>query len=343
MAKVLVVATSRKTRGGIASVVKNHESGAQWQTYHCKWIETHIDTSSFAKVLYFVRAMVQYLFLLPAYDIVHIHLAAPTRKIPFIFLARVLHKKIILHLHFPDPATSIWNKKRSKRYKWCLERADIVITLSKGWKKMIEDTFHLNNVTVLYNACPAVNRKDTTDKEPYILFSGTLTHRKGFDDLLIAFSKIHDKCPDWRLVFAGNGEIEQAKQLAIERGIEKKCIFLGWVSGDGKDAAFRKASAFCLPSYAEGFPMSVLDAWAYGLPVITTPVGGLPDVLENQVNALVFEPGNTDQLAECLLSITDDSLRKRLSASSIHLSESIFNSVEINRQLGQIYNSLEES
>ena len=49
MAKVLVIATSRKTRGGITSVVKAHETGEQWKKYHCRWIETHRDGNSIRK------------------------------------------------------------------------------------------------------------------------------------------------------------------------------------------------------------------------------------------------------------------------------------------------------
>ncbi|MGC3978517.1 MAG: hypothetical protein QM751_09995 [Paludibacteraceae bacterium] len=71
--KVLVVATSHKTRGGITSVVKAHETGEQWKKYRCRWIETHRDGNSFRKILYFLKSIVQYLLVLPFYDIVHIH------------------------------------------------------------------------------------------------------------------------------------------------------------------------------------------------------------------------------------------------------------------------------
>ena len=57
MFKVLVIATSRKTRGGITSVVKAHEKGEQWNNYHCKWIETHIDKNGKYKLWYFIKAL----------------------------------------------------------------------------------------------------------------------------------------------------------------------------------------------------------------------------------------------------------------------------------------------
>lgn len=55
MTKVLVVATSRKTRGGITSVIKAHETGEQWKEFHCKWIETHIDKCIFLKLIIFYQ------------------------------------------------------------------------------------------------------------------------------------------------------------------------------------------------------------------------------------------------------------------------------------------------
>lgn len=65
MTKVLVVATSHKTRGGITSVIKAHQQGAQWKEFHCKWIETHIDKGMFWKLFYLIKGLTTYLLLLP--------------------------------------------------------------------------------------------------------------------------------------------------------------------------------------------------------------------------------------------------------------------------------------
>jgi glycosyltransferase involved in cell wall biosynthesis len=87
--------------------------------------------------------------------------------------------------------------------------------------------------------------------------------------------------------------------------------------------------------------MAVLDAWAHGLPVITTPVGGLPDVLIPGINALVFEPGDTVGLAELLNElITSNALRQRISEESIKLSQGTFSIASITKQLNEIYLSL---
>jgi glycosyltransferase involved in cell wall biosynthesis len=87
--------------------------------------------------------------------------------------------------------------------------------------------------------------------------------------------------------------------------------------------------------------MAVLDAWAYGLPVITTPVGWLPDVLKHGENGLVFEPGNINQLAENLkLLILNKVLREKLRNSTRELSNTAFNIQTIEKQLDNLYTKL---
>jgi len=177
--------------------------------------------------------------------------------------------------------------------------------------------------------------------EKIILYAGTVNVRKGYADLIRAFAKIAPRFPDWEVVFAGNGEIEEGKALARSLSVGKQIVFAGWVNGEKKDNLFRKACIFCLPSYAEGFPMAVLDAWAYGLPVITTPVGGIPDVAIDGENMLLFNPGDIKKLSENIeLLITDEALRNKISRASIEFAIGKFNIDTINRQLGEIYATL---
>lgn len=96
-----------------------------------------------------------------------------------------------------------------------------------------------------------------------------------------------------------------------------------------------------MPSYAEGFPMAVLDAWAYGLPVITTPVGGIPDIAKDGENLLLFEPGDCNKLAiQMEHLISDKNLREKISKHSSILSETKFNVYTINEEIKILYANL---
>lgn len=342
MPKVLIVATSRKTRGGITAVIKAHETGEQWSKFHCHWVQTHRDGPAWRKVWYFATAMLEYCLLLPFYDIVHIHhsLQGSThRKYHFFKLAKLFGKKTIVHLHCGNQLLECWNQDYQDMYSRC----DAGVALSNNILNIIQS--HVgkkDNLQVVFNPCPNIGRPvDEREHKKEILFSGTLYEGKGYRDLIRAFGKIAGKFPEWKVVLAGNGEVELGKSIAAELGISDQVEFLGWVSGDQKDKAFRESAIFCLPSYAEGFPMAVLDAWAYGLPVITTPVGGIPDVAKDGENMFLFNPGDIDALAVQLeRMITDDALRERITEASQDFAANKFNVNTINKQLGDLYEEL---
>lgn len=344
MIRILVIATSHKTRGGITSVVNAHKKGEQWQKYHCKWIETHIDKGTGWKMLYLIKGWLTFICLLPFCKLIHIHMSEPPsaiRKCLFMPFAKLFGKKVIVHFHAFSPDTTL-NSKYKSVYKYLFNQADCVIVLSQLWKKYVNDAFNLGDkVKVVYNPCTTEILSEKYKKQNIILYAGTVNKRKGYADMIKAFAKIASQYPDWKIVFAGNGEIDNGKKLAKELGIESQTLFLGWINGKDKDKAFKEASIFCLPSYAEGFPMAVLDAWAYGLPVITTPVGGIPDIAKDGENLLLFQPGDCDKLAiQMERMIKDKQLRANIIKQSSVLAETIFNIKTINKEIENLYNEL---
>lgn len=345
--KVLVVATSRITRGGITSVVKLHEKGEQWNAFSCKWIQTHRDGSMATKLWYFFKSFTAYAILLPFYDLVHIHLSEPPsakRKKLFMGLARLFNKKILLHFHLSDEKF-LYDPNNFDLYRGLFTKADLVLVLSEQWRRWINDSLKLTekdgvNMEVLYNPCSEVNRVEDR-RENRILYAGTIMHRKRYADLIEGFALIANKYPDWKVAFAGNGEIEKAKALVAKRNIEQQIEFLGWVKGEAKDAAFQRASIYCLASEGEGFPMAVLDAWSYGIPCVMTPVGGIPDIVDDGKQGLIFPVGDTQCLAEKLEQlILDHELRKTIVAETDKFVYGTFSVDVVNRQLGDIYTKL---
>lgn len=348
--KVLVLSTSRKTRGGIGAVIEAYQKTELWHKYHCRWIATHRDRGSIIKLWYAVTALVQYIALLPYYDVVHVHFSScqsALRKSIFVYIAKVFHKKVVAHFHAYSIHDTLGGKYKGV-YKFLFSSADVIIVLSDLWKKAVaeyyKDDIISNKIRVLYNPCVQVKHKaneKAVAKKKYILYAGNVETRKGYFDLLKGFAMISSRHPDWNLVFAGNGDIEKGKKLSEELGISDRVKWLGWVSGSDKDSAFCQASVFCLPSYAEGFPMGVLDAWAYGIPCVVTPVGGLPDIVVDGENALVFPVGDVDKLAAQLdRMINDNGLREKIAQASLTLARTTFNIENINRKLGEIYDSL---
>jgi glycosyltransferase involved in cell wall biosynthesis len=342
--KILIIATSRKTRGGITSVIKAHQTGEQWEKFHCRWIETHRDGNLWIKVWYISTALLKFIALIPFYDIVHIHLAtgltSANRKLIFFIMAKFLHKKIIFHFH-PSNEKYLFEKKNKKILFYLFSKSDLVLVLSSKWKELIRTTLNLEeNIRVLYNPCPQVIRS-YEPKKTHILFAGSIIPRKGYDTLLKAFARIAKKHPDWKIIFAGNGEIYKAQQVANNLEIIKQVQFLGWVSGQEKERAFQEASIYCLPSIGEGFPMGLLDAWAYGIPCVVTPVGGIPEIVTHEKNGLIFPIDDFNELSAQLTKLIEHrELRKTIVKNSDVYVTGIFNINNINKRLDKIYSSI---
>ena len=350
MPKVLVIATSQKTRGGITSVVKAHKQGAQWKYHKCKWIETHRDGSNIRKIMYLISAFFKYIMLLPFYDIVHVHLtlgSSGKRKLPFIRIAKKINKKVIVHFH-PSTEKILFEHNDHKLGEKIFGTADLLILLSPQWIRWVNEAYPNNNfkMKVLYNPCPKVNRRNI-ERKKQILYAGTILKRKGYDILIQAFAKIAKDVPGWKIVFAGNpyyengiNEIEHGKRIAESYGITSQIEWLGWISGEMKEEVFNESSIYCLASDGEGFPMGVLDAWAYGIPCVMTPVGGIPDIVRDGVEGLLFPIGDIEKLSiqlKCM--IIDVELRKNIVKATDTYVNKIFEMQEINKQLGNIYDT----
>lgn len=340
--KVLVVSTSNRSRGGIATVVSAISKQEVWTKYECCWIKTHIDKGYVQKLWHLFSSLLKYIVLLPFYNIVHIHVSttvSANRKYIFFKLAKIFGKKTVIHLHCGSQLSDIWNSKYEDMFTNC----DMCLTLSKSIKVYIESRVKpKGKIEVLYNPCQDVTNKNTLIEEnKTILFAATLYKAKGYLDLIEAFGKISKKYPEWRLLLAGNGDQQKGHAMAKKFEIEERVEFLGWVKGNKKDEIFRTSTIFCLPSYAEGFPMAILDAWAYGMPVITTPVGGIPDIVVDGENGLLFNPGDVDTLANKLeMLINDQDLRKSLSEEAFKLSTTIFSLKTMSDKLSEIYDKI---
>lgn len=343
MKKVLIIATSRKTRGGITSVIKAHETGIQWKKYHCKWIQTHRDGNSFRKLGYLVIAILEYIVLLPFYEIIHIHLTggnSERRKRIFFNLARICKKKTILHFH-PSGEQILNDNSNCLRLYNIFQKADLILVLSEHWKSILQNKLHItSDIKILYNPCPQISPPNDTRKKQ-ILFAGTLIQRKGYETLLKGFALIASKYPEWKIIFAGNGEIKRAQNIAKNLSIANQVTFTGWISGKVKERIFQESSIYCLASNGEGFPMGILDAWAYRIPCVVTPVGGIPDIIIDGKNGLIFPIGDFQTLAKQLEKlITYKDLRESIVKESDKYVNGIFNIDNINKQLDTIYSTL---
>ena len=134
--------------------------------------------------------------------------------------------------------------------------------------------------------------------------------------------------------------MDQVKEIIKQNGLENIAMFQGWVNGEKKVHLLNMADAYILPSYNEGLPISVLEAMSYSLPVISTTVGGIPEILKNGENGFIMEPGDKDAIYHAVVSLMEDkSLCKDMGKKSFEKVQ-VHLPVYVEKQLETLYDSL---
>jgi glycosyltransferase involved in cell wall biosynthesis len=156
-----------------------------------------------------------------------------------------------------------------------------------------------------------------------ILFTGRLLGWKGLGVLLHAVKRLSDR---ERLFVTGSGQVDTWRRYAASLGLgPDRVTFLGVVPREELLERLRRASVVAVPSFMESCPYSLIEAMAFGKPVVASAVPGIMDMVEHERSALLVPPGNPHALAEALTRVlTDESLGRRLGAAAAELAKERF-------------------
>lgn len=323
---ILMLGTRFDTMGGISSVVNTYRADGLFERQQVHYVATHGDGNAMRKLQLAVYAMIRVIGLLLAgkVDLAHVHISSRAsfwRKLIVSLPLVVARKPVVLHLHgsefhiFHDEECS---SQARRLVRWFFERSARVIVLSGSWLDWVRSRFPNARVVLIHNP---VNVSAVSEFEARaaatLLFLGRIGQRKGAYDLIPAVAKLLPAFPDLRLIMGGDGDLEKAKHMAKSLGLAEHLELPGWVTGAAKQALLGRASVYVLPSYHEGLPMSVLEAMAAGLPVVSTRVGGIPEAVRDGVDGFLIDAGDVDALEDRLRALLSDAdLRRRMGESA---------------------------
>lgn len=242
-------------------------------------------------------------------DLLHLNMsvyASTWRKMGLALLAKLFAVPVVVHVHgggfdeiyaTSDPLTKLATKVLFR----C---ADRILVLGAHWQSFVQKEFNIpsERLQQLLNAVPMPPEQPPRDFNAPILeivFLGEVGTRKGVDVLIPALAKIAD-LPNWRMTIAGNGNIERYKAEAAALGIAERVQFTGWLNPQAAQEILQRGHILVLASRQENLPMSVLEAMAYGLVVVSTPVGAVPQVLKDGESGYLVAMGDEDALAAAL-------------------------------------------
>ncbi|MBD2336438.1 glycosyltransferase family 4 protein [Calothrix sp. FACHB-156] len=318
---ILMIGASLEQNGGIATVEKLiiKSINADIQVQH---ITSHDEGSIIHRLIVFTKAFIKLIWCLSIQKIalVHIHLSdggSVLRKAILLIVAAIFGKPVLMHAHGAEfhvtySKLPVWAQKS---VSWIFRQSQGFIVLSNTWKDYYVSNLGLNpkQVIVMPNPTeiPAQIPHRTNSSQLNLVFCGRVGQRKGAFDLIEAFAKLPDSQKAYtHLILAGDGEISKAQDLAASLNLKEKVTFLGWINATQMNQLLSQANIFVLPSYNEGLPMAILEAMGWGLPIIATPVGGIPELIFQKQNGLLVSPGNILELSQAIeLLIADESLR----------------------------------
>jgi len=350
---VLMVGTNASCKGGIASVVRGYQQSGIFDEFKVTYVSTHCDGRAVAKVMAAIKGWSLFVVHCVRLDapLVHIHTASRLsfwRKYVVCIIARLFRYPYILHLHggeFVDFYQSECGPLAKRLIRISFQRAARVAVLSGEWKQRISNLFGDVEVEVVSNAVALPPESATVSfgsngKSAVILFVGRLVKGKGINDLIGAFAKVSTEFPDVKLVCIGDGNADLVRKLAVSLGVGKRVECPGWIDPEQCFEYYRGSSIFVLPSYAEGLPIALLEAMSWQLAIISCPVGGIPELVQDGENGLLVRPGDIDGLANALrVLLTDPKLRSRLSVAARATIEEKYSTESNLRCLRQLYAS----
>lgn len=311
--KVLMVGVDEKRYGGMWTVASNYINSEEYnKKVNLEYVATSTNGSAFKRLFFMLKGFYKIAKLLNKkdFDIVHIHMAEKGSTFRKGYVAKMANKKgskVIIQLH-AGPFMAWYNDlSESKKQKIIkiFGYADKVLVLGEYWKKELSTLIDDKKMSVLYNGVtiPSKNLYKLSNRN--IVYMGVLKREKGIYDLIEAIDVIKNKLPeDAKVLLCGNDLEGDIAEVIKSKNLNDRIQMLGWINEKERDSIYRKARISVLPSYFEALSMTIIEAMSYGIPIITTDISTMKEILGDK--SVLVQPGDVKALANHILEMFDD-------------------------------------
>lgn len=298
--------------GGMAAVLASYNEYFE----NMQFIPTWRNGNILVKIWYAVYSyffFIWYMLFVRSVKIVHIQGAAFAsfeRNVFFVKVGKLFGKKVVMHMHCADFESYYNPSKHKQRIVDTINACDLYLVLSDSWKQYFESIGVKSNIIKVLNNTitpPVTKRVKRSTDILNLLYLGVIGQRKGIYDILNAL-KDNKEMFEGKVVLriGGNQEEEKLQACINEYGLQGMVKFEGFVSGEKKIECLNWADVYILPSFNEGLPIGILEAMSYRHPIISTPVGGIPEVVKDGVNGIMVKPGNVQEIAKAISAFVGD-------------------------------------
>jgi len=252
-------------------------------------------------------------------DVVHIHSAlAPTvtvlRAALLALAGRARGSAVIVHAHGGNIQSWLTTRLRRSLLRLAMLPAHRVVACWTAGEEALRQVLPAERVTLIDNGVPVDGYPELEGDHdpPRILYVGLLTPRKGVLDLLEASRLLRERgVPHETWLLGGTPDEGPAAEAEVRAGLDGSAKLLGTRAPEEMPGEFAHADVFCLPSWWEAMPLSVLEAMAAGLPVVATDVGDVARAIVDGETGYVVPVRNPAKLADALGTLVVDSAQRR--------------------------------
>ena len=269
------------------------------------------------------------------------------RHFPDLMLVTTAHGWV--HKTWKTPLYYAIDRWSMKRYQHviCVSRdlyeASRKLGLPEDRVSLIDNAIALDDYDIDLDQDKAKQELGVSPESKLVVAVGRLSDEKGFDILIDSVTQLINAGQNVELAIAGEGAFRDALQSQIEASGHADRIRLLGFAKDPR-AVYRAADCYALSSYREGLPNVVLEAMTMRVPVISTRIAGMPDLVEDGVNGLMIEPGSVDELAAAIQKIVNDApLSQRLAQAGRETIESRFDFSKRMNKIAAIYGRVTQS
>lgn len=346
--QIVMLGTDWRSPGGMTAVIHQYHAAGLWQQWPILYLATFHHDRLGNKLKLAASAALRLLGLLlrGRVALVHAHGAVYGsfwRKGLLLMLARLFGVPTIFHLHggeFVHFYETCCGPRRRWLVRYLLRHMGVICVLSQRWADLLQTVEPACKPEIVPNpiGLPAQAAQPQAGR---LLFLGRLRDVKGVYELITALSLLRERFPHLRLVLGGDGDQAPLWAHARAQGVADMIEMPGWIDGDAKASALREAEVFVLPSHYEAQPVCILEAMAQGVPVVATSVGGIPDMCDDGVHALLVPAQQPEQLAAAIGRLLDNAeLRQTLARQAYQRVVAQYSHQQVMQQLGQLYQSL---
>jgi len=354
--KILIVGPNLSMPGGVAHHIKTLLSSPLSQEFILDYfkIGKSLNDGRAMILLRFILTPIRFLWKLWLFwpDVVHLNpsfdMKSLLRELNIIALCKLHRRQILVQFHGGN-VTTLLNK----------DHLPIYVGLIINWASCLVVLTHIQKKPLLKH-CPEAkisvipNMIDTTifqwkEKNQNfryrILYMSKIESKKGVFDVLESIQLVLDKFSNIKFLLAGDGpDKEKLQLLCCENRFEDHVKFCGYLNDQQKINFLCRGDIFLFPShYQEGMPYALLEAMAAGLPIIATATGGIPEIIEHNINGILISPGDPEKLSQAIAYLlANHRLRKEFGIKNRHKTEAEYDIKIVCEKFNKLYHKLSD-